>query len=83
MEIGLLDLVMIDDGDAADTGAGEVLQHGTAEAACAHDQDRCGREPLLAAGTDFRQHHLTRVALVHDAPRVAASQALVCPIGSL
>ena len=82
MEVGLLDRVVIDDGEAADAGAGQILQHRTAEAAGADDQDRRGSEPRLAGGADFGQHDLAGVAVAHGLALVAAIQARAWATGS-
>src|SRR5581483_3651913 len=43
----------------------EVLQHRTSQPAGTDDEDACCREPRLALRADFRQHHLSGVAIGH------------------
>ena len=61
MQVGRFEAVGIDDAEAADTGTGEVLQHGNAEATRAHHQYGRGTEARLALGPDFTQRDLARV----------------------
>ena len=61
MQVGRFEPVAVDDAEAADAGAGEVLQHRHAEAAGADHQHGCGAQSRLACGADFAQRDLARV----------------------
>ena len=87
MKVGLLDPVMVDDGEPADARAGQVLQHRTPQPAGADHHDGRGGEPRLTGGADLGKHHLAGVAFAHglaptDLSRVAATHALVWAMGS-
>ena len=86
MKVGFLDPVMVDDGEPADAGARQILQHRAAQPAGADHHDGRGSEPRLAGSADLGKHHLARVAVAHGLspmglPRVAATHALVWAIG--
>lgn len=61
VEIGLLDLVAIEDGDATDTGTGEILQDGRGEPTCPDDKHVAGGAAVLAGLSHLGQKHLARV----------------------
>ena len=61
MQVGGFEPVGVDDADAADAGAGEVLQHRNAEAARAHHEHGGGAQSRLALRPDFAQRDLARV----------------------
>ncbi len=61
MQVGRLEPVGVDDAQAADAGAGEVLQHRNAEASRAHHEHGGGAQSSLALGADFTQRDLARV----------------------
>src|SRR5690606_11785633 len=56
------DLVVVDDTQRADAGAGEVQQYGRAEAARADHEHARRLDALLALPADFLQHELALVA---------------------
>ena len=62
VEVGELEVVVVDDAEAADAHGGEVLQHGRAGAAGADDEDGGAGEALLAGEADEGEDELPAVA---------------------
>ena len=54
--------IVVDDGDAADAGGGQVEQRGRAKAASADHQRMGAPQPRLAGAPDLPQHDVTGVA---------------------
>ena len=61
MQVRRLEPVAVDDAEAADAGAREILQHRNAETAGADDQHGRRAQARLARGADFAQRDLARV----------------------
>ena len=72
MQVRLLDHVVIDDDQSADSCTGKILQYRTAEAARADDQHRRGRQTRLSRDADLAQHGLAGIAIAHETARVSA-----------
>ena len=76
MQVRRLEPVAIDDADAADAGAGEVLQHRHTETAGADHEHRGGAQPRLALRADFTQRDLARVV---GSALAGCGDACTCP----
>ena len=63
LEVGQVDLVVVDDPERADAGRGEVQRGRRAEAAGAEQQHLGVEQLLLALGADLGQQQVARVAL--------------------
>ncbi|GAD33648.1 acyl-CoA synthetase (AMP-forming)/AMP-acidligase II [Microbacterium sp. TS-1] len=63
LEVGVLDLVVVDDGDRPDSGSCEGEDHRRAEASCADDGDVGGRESPLPLVAEAREDGVPRGAL--------------------
>ena len=62
LQVREIDRVVVDYTQRADTGRGQILQEGCAEAAGADHQDFRRDELRLADAADLRQHDMSRVA---------------------
>jgi len=62
LQVGEVDPVRIDEGQAADAGGGEVERGGAAEAAGADDERARGAQLLLPLDTDLREEDVPAVA---------------------
>ena len=63
VQVGELDVVVVDDPEPPDAGARQVDRHRGAERAGADDQDARVRQPRLRAAAPLGEHELARVAL--------------------
>ena len=62
LQVGLVDLVELDDAEGADTGSGQVEQRRAAEPACPDHQDAGVLQPLLAVHPDVGDDQVAAVA---------------------
>ena len=62
LQVGEVDLVGIDEGEAPDAGSGEVKRGRAAQAARTDDQDMRRPQPLLPFDPDFREKDVAAVA---------------------
>ena len=62
LQVGEVDLVGIDEGEAPDAGGGEVKRRRAAQAARTDDQDLRRPQPLLPFDPDFREKDVAAVA---------------------
>src|SRR6478672_8323705 len=63
MEVADLDIVVVDNGELADPGAGKRRDDCAADSTSSNDGDPRGLELLLADSADLRQHDLARVTV--------------------
>src|SRR5712672_3905149 len=62
LQVGEIDLIVVDHAQSADAGGSEILQEWCAEPARTDHQHARGDQPRLAHAADLRQHDVARVA---------------------